>query len=50
MQSMLLETSAYDVGVVAGVTATLAVVAIAAAALPAWRAARVNPGVTLQAE
>jgi hypothetical protein len=50
MQSMLFETSAYDIGVVAGVTATLAVVAIAAAALPAWRAARVNPGVTLQAE
>jgi predicted permease len=50
MQSMLFETSAYDLGVVAGVTATLTLVAIAAAALPAWRAAGVNPSVTLQAE
>jgi predicted permease len=50
MQSMLFETSAHDVAVVAAVTAMLALVAIAAAARPAWRAARVSPSVTLQAE
>jgi predicted permease len=50
MQSMLFETSAYDVGVVAGVAAVLTAVAIAASAMPAWRASRVSPSRTLQAE
>ena len=50
MQSMLFETSAYDVGVIAGVAAVLALVAVAASAMPAWRAARVSPSITLQAE
>jgi putative ABC transport system permease protein len=50
MQSMLFETTAYDVGVIAGVVAVLAMVAIAASAVPAWRASRVSPSVTLQAE
>ena len=50
MQSMLFETSAYDVGVIAAVAAVLGLVAIAASALPAWRASRVSPSVTLQAE
>ena len=50
MQSMLFETSAYDAGVIAGVAAVLAVVAIAASVTPAWRASRVSPISTLQAE
>jgi putative ABC transport system permease protein len=50
MQSMLFETSAYDAGVVAGVAAVLTAVAIAASAMPAWRASRVSPSRTLQAE
>jgi predicted permease len=49
-QSMLFETSAHDAGVLAAVAAVLAVVALGAAGLPAWRAARVNPSVTLQSE
>ena len=50
MQSMLFETSAYDVGVVAGVATVLALVAMAASAAPAWRASRVSPSRTLQTE
>ena len=50
MQSMLFETSAYDVGVIGVVAAVLAMVAIAASSTPAWRASRVSPSRTLQAE
>ncbi len=50
MRSMLFETSAYDGGVLAGVAAVLALVAIAASAGPAWRASRVSPSRALQAE
>ena len=50
MQSMLFETSAYDFGVIAVVAAVLSVVAMAASAIPAWRASRVSPSRTLQAE
>ena len=50
IQSMLFETSPYDATVVAGVAAVLILVAIAASAVPAWRAARVNPSRTLQTE
>ena len=50
MQSMLFETSAYDVGVIAAVAGVLAAVAIAASATPAYRASRVSPSRTLQAE
>jgi ABC-type antimicrobial peptide transport system permease subunit len=50
VQSMLFETSIGDVGVMVTITVVLAVVAFAAAALPAFRAARVSPSVTLQAE
>jgi ABC-type antimicrobial peptide transport system permease subunit len=50
MQSMLVETSAYDGGILAGVAAVLALVACAASAAPAWRASRVSPSRTLQAE
>ena len=50
IQSMLFETSPYDATVVAGVAAVLILVAIAASAVPAWRAARVNPSRTLRTE
>jgi hypothetical protein len=50
VESMLYETSARDFGVLASVCGVLTIVAIAAAALPAWRASRVNPRITLQAE
>jgi predicted permease len=50
IQSMLFETSAYDAAVVAGVAVVLILVAVAASAVPAWRAARVNPSRTLQTE
>ena len=50
IQSMLFETSAYDAAVVGGVTVVLILVAIAASAVPAWRASRVNPSRTLQTE
>lgn len=47
---MLFETSAHDAGVFGAVATVLAIVALSAAGLPAWRAARVNPSVTLQSE
>ena len=50
IQSMLFQTSAYDLGVIASVAGALGVVAIAASAMPAWRASRVSPSRTLQAE
>ena len=50
VQSMLYETSTRDIGVLASVCGVLTIVAIVAAALPAWRASRVSPRVTLQAE
>jgi predicted permease len=50
VQSMLFETSVHDVGVLASICGVLTMVAIIAAALPAWRAARLSPSITLQAE
>ena len=50
VQSMLFETSMRDTSVVLAISGVLGLVALAAAALPALRAARVNPRVTLQAE
>jgi hypothetical protein len=50
VQSMLFETSMRDVSVILSITGVLATVALAAATVPALRAARVNPSVTLQAE
>ncbi|MFL5615902.1 MAG: ADOP family duplicated permease [Gemmatimonadaceae bacterium] len=47
---LLFETSTHDIGVFVSVIAVLALVALAAGGLPAWRAARVNPNVTLQSE
>ena len=50
VRSMLFETSTYDFGVLEGVAGVLALVAAAASALPAWRASRVSPSITLQSE
>ena len=50
VQSLLFETSMRDVSVVVSIAGVLGAVALAAAAVPALRAARVNPSVTLQAE
>jgi ABC-type antimicrobial peptide transport system permease subunit len=50
VQSMLFETSVRDASVIVAVAFVLGVVALAAAAVPAWRAARVSPSVTLQSE
>jgi ABC-type antimicrobial peptide transport system permease subunit len=47
---MLFETSMGDIGLALTITSVLAVVALVAAALPALRAARISPSVTLQAE
>ena len=49
-QSLLFETTPRDVGVMLVTSATLVLVAIAAAAIPAWRAARVSPMVALRVD
>jgi predicted permease len=48
--TMLFDTPARDPIVLAGVALTLIVVAVIAAAVPAWRATRVDPYVALRAE
>jgi putative ABC transport system permease protein len=50
MRTLLFETTMHDVGVLISVGVVLILVAIAASVVPAWRASRVSPGVTLQAE
>ena len=50
LRSMLFEVGTLDAGVFAGVAAVLAVVATLAAAIPARRAIRVDPAVTLRCE
>jgi putative ABC transport system permease protein len=50
MSRMLYEVAPTDSLAIAVATATLAVVALAASALPAWRAARVNPMQALRGE
>jgi predicted permease len=47
---LLFETSPYDPAVLGGVAALLLAVAALAGALPAWRAARVSPGLALRVE
>ena len=43
IESMLFQTSARDAAIIASAGITLIIVAIAAAAIPAWRAARTSP-------
>jgi putative ABC transport system permease protein len=50
MTSLLFGVPATDAVTYAGVTAVLAVVALAASAIPASRAARVDPVIALRAE
>jgi predicted permease len=50
ISSLLFGTSPDDLATFAGATAVLALVAIAAGALPAWRAARLDPMAALRAE
>jgi ABC-type antimicrobial peptide transport system permease subunit len=48
--SMLFETSPRDLGVAFGAAAMLLIVAVIAAALPAWRASRLSPLIALRSE
>jgi predicted permease len=50
MQDLLYETSARDPAVIATAMLTLVLVALLAASVPAWRAARLDPNVALRAE
>jgi predicted permease len=50
VQSMLYQTQALDVGVIAAVSAALLAVAAVACLLPAWRTSRLNPVEALRAE
>jgi putative ABC transport system permease protein len=46
--AVLFRTELFDPALVTGVVATLAAVGVAAAALPAWRAARIDPATALR--
>jgi ABC-type antimicrobial peptide transport system permease subunit len=48
--SLLFATSAFDPVAIVGAALTLAVAALIAAAVPAWRATRIDPVATLRAE
>lgn len=50
LRALLFEVSPTDPVVLVAVTALLVAIAIAASAVPAWRAARVDPGEALRAE
>jgi putative ABC transport system permease protein len=50
VQDLLFETTPHDAAILLVATATLLVVAVAAAAVPAWRASRVSPMVALRVE
>ena len=50
VQSMLFETSARETSIVLAAGALLLLVSVVAAAVPAWRAAQVNPMVSLDAD
>jgi len=50
VEPLLFRVPARDPAVLAAVVATLAVVALAATLIPAWRATRVDPAVALRGE
>ena len=50
LQELLFETSARDAGVLVAAAGVLLLVAMASAAVPAWRAARVSPIIALRVE
>jgi ABC-type antimicrobial peptide transport system permease subunit len=50
LSSMLYGVAATDLATIAGATLGLATTGILAAALPAWRASRVDPAISLRAD
>jgi putative ABC transport system permease protein len=50
VEPLLFSVSALDPGIYAGVAAVLVFVAVLATSVPAWRASRVDPTITLRAE
>lgn len=50
IRTLLFETTMHDVGVLLSVGVVLIFVAVASSVVPAWRASRVNPSVSLQTE
>jgi ABC-type antimicrobial peptide transport system permease subunit len=50
VEAQLFGVNGFDAATVVAATAVLALVALAAATLPAWRASRVNPDVLLRTE
>jgi ABC-type lipoprotein release transport system permease subunit len=50
MRSLLFQVSPTDLSAFAAASAALALVAVAACLLPAWRAGRLDPVVTLRRE
>lgn len=50
VQPLLFSASAHDPAIYTGAAAVLVLVAVAATSVPAWRASRVDPTVTLRAE
>jgi putative ABC transport system permease protein len=47
---LLFKTSPRDPAVFGGVVVTMLVVAVAACVVPAWRASRVDPAITMRTE
>ena len=47
-ESMLFGVQPTDLGTIAGVTSAIAIIAVLACGLPAWRASRLDPNVVLR--